>query len=955
MKFKKLPGFFVNPIVDMDPLSQGHSMDDGLPQPTVFDLSRRGCLSPVDSSPVGALHVARVRRWGENSSRGVEITDSSAAYSNSLSAQQVQSDNAFSNTTVTLSYISRPHVHSNQDQISPRVHSFPSQLDGLDAKGHRLAIAASRGRGGCWVEASNRLAGGLASQSEHFRLHTEAPQKETLKSGRGEISRYVEENPGFNGKHGPTGPASHQHRPDDCIAQGGGRFSQHRGGNRISGVQNGVKGSFWDSESGKRKCSSLQKGVEPSQCGEESSKRSKRTSRKLYSSLNEDFMSPPDESPSSVESSSDETGSVSSSAQSLNSSCSESSDPEDDIADVPIVKSAEEEGCRFTVQFVEVSSSSEDSYSDDSDVIEVPITNTSALSIAGLKDPFRKSPLLERCPSEKKQLTHTTKQTELKVLEDCVNRSTNGDKRAVRGRKQPTHARLAAVRPVVVLGNVFPCGSKSPFQTQFVEKCTEPKTVADLPAVMLGGTSDGDSAKREADHPNLLSQQEDLCSTWEKSRQFISGSEDGSISKSHDSSTPSPGPASLTETELRQPGGSLPLSCLQKGLGNKIQPKGRSKRSRTSRKVASKSSSTKKRKKCRRVSQPSMFSLQEPEIKLKYATYKEEKRDTRAFTFAPYVHLENKNFSTCTVINYPEEETGRLKKGQLRQMGHGLATGLVPNTSYLELGRLDAEQRRGTNQVCCLCGGVANAVDLGDLHGPYRPRKGQPGPRILPEPQDLLEQEAGSDSDSSYDGQRVKFGRVQEETVQPHRLSLGPKREAALTAQCRWVSDEDSLQGPFAKTSQAMCNHSDQHSALSEALGSSEFWVHEDCIVWSMDVFLVKGRLYGLEEAVRLAQRTVCSACHEQGATLGCFFKGCPNKYHYRCALQSDCVLNEENFTMKCKRHKNKSLKGVSRTENRLNWNISLLTMPVPSLAVVAMTMAGMSVELRAWLPSRKT
>lgn len=31
----------------------------------------------------------------------------------------------------------------------------------------------------------------------------------------------------------------------------------------------------------------------------------------------------------------------------------------------------------------------------------------------------------------------------------------------------------------------------------------------------------------------------------------------------------------------------------------------------------------------------------------------------------------------------------------------------------------------------------------------------------------------------------------------------------------------------------------------------------------------------------------ICSSCHQMGATLGCFFKGCPNKYHYVCAMQS--------------------------------------------------------------------
>lgn len=31
----------------------------------------------------------------------------------------------------------------------------------------------------------------------------------------------------------------------------------------------------------------------------------------------------------------------------------------------------------------------------------------------------------------------------------------------------------------------------------------------------------------------------------------------------------------------------------------------------------------------------------------------------------------------------------------------------------------------------------------------------------------------------------------------------------------------------------------------------------------------------------------MCSACRDPGATLGCLFKSCPNKYHYRCALES--------------------------------------------------------------------
>ncbi|XP_062342094.1 serine/arginine repetitive matrix protein 1-like [Osmerus eperlanus] len=92
-----------------------------------------------------------------------------------------------------------------------------------------------------------------------------------------------------------------------------------------------------------------------------------------------------------------------------------------------------------------------------------------------------------------------------------------------------------------------------------------------------------------------------------------------------------------------------------------------------------------------------------------------------------------------------------------------------------------------------------------------------------------------------------------------------------------------------------------------------ERWVHEDCGVWSAGVFLVKGMLYGLDEAVRLARETVCTACGRPGATMGCFIKSCPTKYHYKCACQSGCALNEDNFSMRCPKHKNKTFQGVTR------------------------------------------
>ncbi|XP_052396524.1 uncharacterized protein si:ch211-165g14.1 [Carassius gibelio] len=239
-----------------------------------------------------------------------------------------------------------------------------------------------------------------------------------------------------------------------------------------------------------------------------------------------------------------------------------------------------------------------------------------------------------------------------------------------------------------------------------------------------------------------------------------------------------------------------------------------------------------------RCSGPSpMFSAQEPEIKLKYAKHKEEKRDSRPDGFAPYVHME---LSSCTIVSFREDDVYSMKKGSQQAV-----PGVVPKTSCLQLGRVGSDARSQVRRFCCLCGRVGSVEGLGDLHGPY------------------------CDLDSLEDGASRSFRRQRKENC-------------------------------------------------SGSVECSEHWVHEDCSIWTAGVFLVKGKLYGLEEAIRLAQGTVCSYCHMVGATLGCFFKDCPHKYHFPCALQSDGALNEENFTMRCPKHKNKTSRAsVSRLKNR--------------------------------------
>uniref|UniRef100_A0A671QVC5 PHD-type domain-containing protein n=1 Tax=Sinocyclocheilus anshuiensis TaxID=1608454 RepID=A0A671QVC5_9TELE len=195
----------------------------------------------------------------------------------------------------------------------------------------------------------------------------------------------------------------------------------------------------------------------------------------------------------------------------------------------------------------------------------------------------------------------------------------------------------------------------------------------------------------------------------------------------------------------------------------------------------------------------------------------------------------------------------------------------MPVTPGLQYGRVCVDVAQRDVLVCCLCGGSANAMDLGDLHGPYYPEGFKSASKAVCNPQE----EDNSDSDSSVRGKRVAPGRWTE--------SL-------------WTSDSQSSNSPSSKRPR-MDGDTDWFSPPVVPLNANEHWLHEDCAIWSTSVFLVRGKLYGLENAVRLAK--VCSTCQRRGATLGCVFKGCPNKYHYTCALQSG-------------KSSNKSIKGSS-------------------------------------------
>lgn len=255
---------------------------------------------------------------------------------------------------------------------------------------------------------------------------------------------------------------------------------------------------------------------------------------------------------------------------------------------------------------------------------------------------------------------------------------------------------------------------------------------------------------------------------------------------------------------------------------------------------------TKRRKKKRKFQQsgpPSMFPNIEPELKLKYGYRK--KRERKFDSFSPFVHMGEQ---TCTVVNYHEEE----EAAQSRPAPSQNTSGFVPTTSCYNLGRVSPEFKCDEFLKCCLCDQTANAKRLGDLHGPYYPAASE-GAEARTMLNGLHENHAGKEG-SEFQNKSLK-------------------------------GDEGLENG---------------------TVDLEECWVHEDCGVWSTGVFLVRGKLYGLKEAALLARQTICSCCQQTGAIMGCFQKGCSRNFHFSCAVQSGCVLNEDNFSMRCPDHKNK-------------------------------------------------
>ncbi|XP_075409785.1 transcription factor 20 isoform X2 [Tenrec ecaudatus] len=348
---------------------------------------------------------------------------------------------------------------------------------------------------------------------------------------------------------------------------------------------------------------------------------------------------------------------------------------------------------------------------------------------------------------------------------------------------------------------------------------------------------------------------------------------------------------------------------------------------------------------------------QEPEIKLKYATQPLDKTDAKNKSFFPYIHVVNKCElgAVCTIINAEEEEQTKLVRGRKGQRSltpppSSTESKALPASSFMLQGPVVTESSVMGHLVCCLCGKWASYRNMGDLFGPFYPQDyaatlpKNPPPKRATEMQSKVKVRHKSASN----GSKTDTEEEEEQQQQKEQRSLpahprfkrrhrsedcgGGPRSLSRALPGKKAPTEGSGGEKTALDSKPGVPTASEGGPELELqipelpLDSNEFWVHEGCILWANGIYLVCGRLYGLQEALEIAREMKCSHCQEAGATLGCYNKGCSFRYHYPCAIDADCLLHEDNFSLRCPKHKpplpcplpplqNKSAKGSLSTE----------------------------------------
>ncbi|XP_062859402.1 transcription factor 20 [Trichomycterus rosablanca] len=855
--------------------------------PRVFDLTKNGEECLLKTNPIEALHLVQPPGWylSSGTSNGMVLPENELDPS-LQPGDQIQPDNALSNTTVTLSYVTRSHLFNGGDSLAqhPQIYSIPlskaftlhpavydaAQLVG-DAAGPSLCVDVDQP---CLQPLSVPV--GLAACGNPFDFVSPAQVVENVAS-----LCYLQQAHDVAGIRNAESLALEtlrslqQSDPAECKIPV-----------NLGEIQNGAIGGLWNAGSfdGIENALEQHKNITPELV-------------LLISRTQEPVILPSDQGPTGL-------------AVSLNQELISALDHHR-FSPVALVNRLKEDSGDSVAPQTAGSPSPEDSFVEETDNTTLDeVSNggsnmlTSANKIANVSfarnvnnDELGQSEGLAEAQEAKTERCKST--SRLPARRELPPRSTRG------------------MRLEAIVQNMYPTRFRSAHVSS--SKKSRPVSAQTDRTANRGPSQDASSAR---DEPGALENERHAKAARSQEKEDVTEVvESSQISTSCSEIVPKRSPGTLHEStarakksKKRRKASNESRASVEneaappqpkrspKSTSNKHSPavgvRGERSIVKTVKKVKTVPATKSKKKKQKVKGKPSVFSPQEPEIRLKYLTCKDGKKDKRDETFTPFVRVDLRAERTCTVVNYPEE-SARLSRGKQRAP---VASGKVPASSFVQYGRASVDGARRATLVCCLCGGAANAMDLGDLHGPYYSEGFGPKDRPPSAAQESREDDS-TDSDSLDASRPSRVARTRTPHSRPQAASLGV---------CQRLARElDLSSSPAAKRSR-MDGVVDWYTPPVVPVHVSEYWLHEDCGVWSAGVFLVKGKLYGLENAVKAAKQTVCSCCSKTGASLGCFFKNCPNKYHYLCAVQSGCVLNEENFSMKCRKHKNKSIKAVS-------------------------------------------
>ncbi|XP_073287257.1 uncharacterized protein [Primulina huaijiensis] len=107
---------------------------------------------------------------------------------------------------------------------------------------------------------------------------------------------------------------------------------------------------------------------------------------------------------------------------------------------------------------------------------------------------------------------------------------------------------------------------------------------------------------------------------------------------------------------------------------------------------------------------------------------------------------------------------------------------------------------------------------------------------------------------------------------------------------------------------------------INNRFGIAGIWVHQQCAVWSPEVYFAGlGCLKNVRAALYRGRMLKCNRCKRPGATIGCRVDRCPKTYHLPCARAKGCIFDHRKFLIACTDHRHLFQPHGIQNERRLN------------------------------------